>query len=124
MGLFSKIFGRLAARRQTRQRELFEYWDGSTIRRGDPFRLWRALKNHQKMNMDDAPLIDAGQEPETTIFVEAIAEVFGVQRWDGKKGLIDWEILNLLFDLSDYNIALKKNISPMPISSPPTGSES
>lgn len=123
MGLFSKIFGRSTARRQ-RQRELFEYWDGEKLRRGDPFRLWRALNNHSKMNLENAPLVDKGEEPETTIFVKAIAEVFNVKRWDGESGLTDWEMLRLLFDFSDFNIALKKNTSPMPISSPPTDSES
>jgi hypothetical protein len=116
-----RLFDALANHRRESQRLLLTYWDGQTTRRGDPFRLQRDLNNHATMNMAEmSPDVDAGKEPATTIMVEAIAEVFGVKRWDGTAGLTDWEILNLLAKLDDYLLALKKNTSLGLTSSPPT----
>lgn len=112
------------ARRRLAQRGLFRYHDGQRIRWGDPFALWRGLVNHPEMNLETmAPLVDEGQEPETSIVLNATAEVFGVQRWDSQAGagLTDWEILGLLTALQEYLAALKKNTSPGRTSAEPTG---
>jgi hypothetical protein len=107
--------------------DLLRYWAGDGWRYGDPFAIYRKLWNHPELNIEaQAPLVDAGQEPETTIFVTALAEVFGVERWDPetRRGLTDWEILDCFQQLNEYMLALKKNTSGWPTSSPPTESES
>ncbi|WP_321376933.1 hypothetical protein [Trichococcus shcherbakoviae] len=125
MGFLANYFRKRDIRRWERDRFLFEYYDGKQVRRGDPFRLQRELQNHPKMNLIDmAPFVDQGREPETSICLEATAEIFGVKRWDGESGLTDWEILGLLGELSGYLNALKKNTSPGPILSQPTASAS
>lgn len=125
MRLFRLLLAWLPCRRRERRRLLLSYWDGEHTRRADPFRLWRQLMNHPRANLVDmAPLVDQGHEPETTIVIEALAEVFAVKRWNGEFGLTDWEILNLLGALDEFLVALKKNTSPGPISPPPTASTS
>jgi hypothetical protein len=110
-----------------RQRGFFHYFDGTGDRWGDPFFIWRAIASHPKVNFSDITgAMDAGQEPETTDALNALCEVFGVQRWnpETQAGLSDWEIMNLLGDFSDYLDALKKNINSGPTLSPPTEPES
>ena len=73
-----------------------------------------------------APELDEGKEPESTIVLETIAEVFGVDRWNDKTrtGLIDWELVALLSQLDEFLEGLKKNINHGPTSLPPMESES
>jgi hypothetical protein len=118
-----KIIAWLKNRRRNRHRLLFRFWDGEQERSADPYRLWRDLNNHPKINLEEiAPAIDEGREPETTTLIEAMAEVFGLKRFDSttKAGLTDWEVLNLLVELDEYLLALKKNINIGPISPAPT----
>ncbi len=113
--------------RRLHQRGLFRYHDGRRWRHGDPFLIWRRLHNHPKCNLETmAPELDEGKEPGATIVLDAICQVFDVQRWDdhGKSGLIDWELIGLLAQLDAFLDDLKKNTSPGPISSEPTESES
>lgn len=117
----------IARRRRQRKRELLRYFDGRRWRYGDPFALYRAIAAHPTLNLEaQAPLIDLGQEPETSIAVEAIAEVFGLQRWNAESGagLTDWEILDCLEQLNRFLLGVKKNTNGQPISSPPTESAS
>ncbi|HWA97913.1 MAG TPA: hypothetical protein VG713_05450 [Pirellulales bacterium] len=79
--------------------------------------LWRGIVNHAEFNIETMPeLVDTGQEPETSICLKAIDEVFGVHAIDDATGagLTAWERLDLLASLSDYLEALKKNIGAMP----------
>lgn len=109
----------LWTRWKLRKRLLFRFHDGSRWRYADPLRVVRAYDVHPKLNVAEmAPLVDAAKEPETTIFVEATCEIFGVQRWDGRRGLADHELLNLYEQFGAYIVALKKNTSPPPTSSP------
>ena len=118
------VFGWIRRRRLAR-RELLRYWDGTAWRLGDPFGLWRALKHHPTITINEHwDAANQGDEPETTELVTAIAEVFGVARFDGAAGLTDWEILDLFAVLMDYLDVLKKKHNPSPTSSPPTGSGS
>jgi len=110
-------------RRRLGQRGLFRYHDGQRTRWGDPFLLWRALINHEKLDLASmGELADTGQEPATTIVVEACCEVFGVKRWSDatQAGLTDWEVLDLLDQLDKYLQGLKKNSNRTLISSEPT----
>jgi hypothetical protein len=114
-------------RRRLRERALLRYWDGSIWRHGDPFAIWRKLINNADVNWEAvAPLVDTGQEPETTQAVQAICEAFDVRRWDEASGtgLTDWEITQLPGALDAYFDEQKKSISPGPTSSGPTAGES
>lgn len=104
------MFLRLFRRRGNRL--LFRYHDGRRWRRADPFRCYRALKFHERFNLDTHPsLVDEGVEPETSIAIEAIAEVFHLQRWtaDNEVGLTDWEVLSVFSDFFYYLESLKKS---------------
>lgn len=112
-----------AERRRQRDRLLFRFWDGTRHRAVDPFRVWRDLQGDQTVQLDAmAPMVDQGQEPETSLVVGAIARAFGVERWteESRVGMTDWEILNLLADLNDYLLDVKKKHSPGLTLSPST----
>jgi hypothetical protein len=121
--MFRWLISLLSRRRRLKSRNLLRYWDGRRWRYGDPFRIWRQLQGHPKCNIETmAPLAEVGQEPETTIVVEAIAEVFGVPRWNDAtgEGLTDLECLDLLSGLVEWFDGLKKNYSRGLTSLPPT----
>src|SRR5574340_1809562 len=100
-------------KRRLGPRGLFSFFDGTRTRWADPMRIWRGLLSHPKRNLEAmAPAIDAGEEPETTIFAEAVCEVFGVQRWNGDSGLTDEEITQLVIGLQTFLQASKKNTRP------------
>lgn len=101
--------------RRTRGRALFSYHDGARLRRADPAELWRKLLNHTRMNFADMlPLAHQGQEPEATIVLEALAEIFRVERWDDQsgRGLTNWELLDLVREFDEYLTELKKTLNP------------
>jgi hypothetical protein len=121
------LWKRWRRRKAARARALFTYWDGRKWRYTDPFLAWRRLDNHKTLSLDSmAPLADAGKEPETTIMVETLCEVFNVTRWDETMatGLTDWQVLNLLVELLAYFQSLKKSISLGPTLPEPTDLES
>jgi len=118
-----RLWRRWRARREgMRARMIFEYHDGVQWRYGDPFALWRSLLNHPTFNMaDHLPAVDRGEEPETTLALDAITEVFGICRLDSHtgKGLTDGQTLDLLLSLSRYLEELKKKRRLGPTSSSP-----
>lgn len=123
MKILTAIKDRLTGRAALQRRGLLPFFDGIRQRWADPFLVWRALYNHPVVNLEKhGAAADEGSEPETTEYIKAIVEVFGVQRWDDvtRTGLTDWEILHLIPQLSSHLVALKKNTSPGPTSSPPT----
>jgi len=91
-------------------RNVFEYWDGERYRRIDPWRALREIKADPKFNIEmHAELItQLGAEPETTQMAECMSRVFGVPRFDGKKGLTDQEMVDLLIDLILYFDEIQK----------------
>ena len=113
-------------RRRMARRDLLRFWDGTCHRYGDPYLLWRRLAHHPTVTLDEDlwEKADNGDEPEATTLVETIAEVFEVQRFDGKEGLTDWEIISLYVKLMDYLEEVKKKLGQSPTSLPPTESES
>ncbi len=116
----------LLRRRSQADRLVYPYYDGKQVRMGDPFQLWRGMVNHSKLNMDTMlEAVDIGQEPETTIAVEAITEVFGLSRLDTYTGigLTDGQVLDVLLDISNYFDELKKKHSRGQTLSSPTVSE-
>lgn len=115
---------RIDERRRQRERDLIRFFDGVKIRYGDPFKIWRDLLNDPEANfetMGDA--IDSGAEPETSICINAICKAFGVERWDPakKRGLTDWQLLDLPVQLMDFFDGVKKNSSLGSILSAYTG---
>ena len=85
-------------RRQFRKAMLFTFWDGRRLRRADGFRLFRKLQKNK--DATDPLILKKFQEgdPEATeTYLNALAEVFEVARYDYKteQGLTDPELLNL-----------------------------
>ena len=125
MGLFTKLIDKLTGRAALKRRGLLPFFDGTRQRWGDPFLLWRKIFTHPLIDLNrHGAAADVGREPETSEYVQALTEIFGVARWDDrcKKGLTDWEVLDLVRKLSTHLMALKKNISPGPTSSPSSAS--
>ena len=119
------LIRRALARRKLGKRELFVYSDGTQTRRGDPFLIFRSIFNDPRIDLyRDKDLIDLGAEPETTKAVEVLSDAFGVTRWDGQRGLTDWELLALLKEFTAYMEALKKNGNPSSTLSPTMDSKS
>lgn len=113
------LLQRWREKRWNKARLLFTYWDGNRLRRADPYRLSRELQSQQDLDITvAAPFVDQGKEPETTLFVNCLAKVFGVNRWDDAKqtGLMDWEIIDLFAGLNEYLLTIKKKYNPGPTS--------
>lgn len=105
--------------RHNRRRAIFQFWDGRTLRRVDPQVVWRALKNHPEFNIDrDLEFHDAGHDDATQLCIAATRAAFGVLEFDGRSGLTEDETIELLGNFGAWTAAVKKNISPPPISSP------
>jgi len=105
----------LRERRQLKKRALFRYHDGSRERRADPAEIWRKLLGHPQMQFAEMmPLAEQGREPESSIVLTALGEIFAVHLWDeaSQSGLTTWEILDLVRQFDDYLTALKKSTSP------------
>ena len=112
--------------RRYQSRGLFAYVVNGRVKALDPWRIVRALNEHPTLNLErDWPMIQAGQEPETSGFVKAAAEIFGFERLspDGR-GLTDGEAVVLMSAFVRYLLDLKKNTSPGPTSSAPTAGAS
>jgi hypothetical protein len=104
-------------------RVVFRYWDGIQWRLGDPFALWRAILHHPVMNLSTmAAMLDRGEEPESTIVLDGLAEVFGLTRLDDRtgRGLTDWEVQNTFIAFENYISELKKSTDAGPMPSEPT----
>jgi len=85
-------------------------------------RLWRALLNHPKLNLETiGPLLDCAKEPESSDALQALAEIFGLTRFDAKtgSGLPDLEMLDVAGRFNEYMDVVKKNIAPGPTPPPP-----
>lgn len=122
------IVKRLRARARQRARALFGFWDGFRTKHVDPYQVHRRLHTHPDLPSfaDYANLFDQGVEPEATQFITAIADTFGIQRWDDAKqtGLTDIEIVGILNDFYNWMDGVKKNGPDSQTSSDATDSES
>lgn len=104
-----------------RHREIFRYHDGTRYCRIDPVAAMISLDQDPNY-LPDRHLPGAMEgDPESLLFVCRAAErTFGVQRFDGKKGLTIAETIGLLQGFDAYMLALKKNASPLPTPPPST----
>jgi hypothetical protein len=110
-----------------RKRLVFRYWNGERTVQGDPFALYRALLHHPDMNLETmASMLDAGMEPESTVVLQGLSDVFGLRRFNPRTGygLTDWEVKDVLVAFEAYLMGLKKSTSSGPTSPQPTDSTS
>lgn len=104
-----------------KQRMIYKYRDGKTIRRGDPLVIYRALKNHQTFNYDEhLTAHDNGDDEATKACAQGTRDAFEIPLFDGKVGLTENELVALLKHFTLYVLDLKKNSSPLPIPAKPT----
>ena len=124
-GLFAWLRNRRARRANERARLLFQFFDGSKLRRVDPMRVWREICADKEFNLQTmCELVDKQEEPETTYCLNCLCRVFAVERYDDATGtgLTDGQLLNLLVDFEDYLDRLQKKTRPGQILPSPTGS--
>jgi hypothetical protein len=92
---------------------LFGFWDGNKTRYVDPFKTHRALWNHDDLPdvAEMAGLFDTAQEPEASLYISAVADVFGVKRWDAETetGLSDYEIVRIMNSMYEWLDDQKKS---------------
>ena len=120
------LLSRWIRNRARRRQNIWRFFDGRRWKWVDPYRIWRGIINHPHFNLADLPLIEQGEEPQTTIGIEAVCELFGIQRWSPERGdgLTDEEILAVLVDFLEYLEDLKKKRSPLQTWRPPTEPQS
>lgn len=99
--------------RRRRSQALFRFFDGQRTRAVDPLHCWRALDQHAEFSWDMADEIEAGEPQATEICLKAIAEVFGLKRYDANSGggLTEAEILNLFGEFGAWMEGSKKKQS-------------
>jgi hypothetical protein len=113
------------ARRARGERVLFEFFDGRSFRRADPWQVYRAITNDPHFDFENhMPFVLEGQEPESTHCLECVCRAFSVARFDGRWGLTDHELLALLDTFLVFCEDLKKKVNTGPISSRPMASTS
>lgn len=125
-GFFAWLRNRRARLQSERSRLIFEFSDGTKLRRADPMRVWREIQNDPEFNVQTmSALVDAQAEPETSLCLKCLCRVFGVERFDERtgRGLTDGQLLNLLVDFEDYLDTLQKKTRRGPILPSPTESE-
>ncbi|MCS7239599.1 MAG: hypothetical protein NZ899_15235 [Thermoguttaceae bacterium] len=98
LGLLGKFRLWLRRRRLVKAGYLFRYFDGLTYRYADPLAIYRALIDHPAGILELTAALEQGKEPETSQLLAAVAEVFGLTRFDPWTGvgLLDQKIFDLL----------------------------
>ena len=81
---------------------------------GDVLTLYRKIIHHEADIVSLLPAVDNQQEPETTQFLEAVTEIFGLTRYDENsgKGLTEWEIIAVFMRFLEHLNELKKKVLP------------
>src|SRR5262245_33937881 len=107
------VFRLLGIRPAPQRRDVFfEYFDGQRWRKGDPFRIFRALVNDKDFDAENhKPLALAGREPEAAWFVAAVCRAFDVTQWDEAtgQGLTQEELFWLYGEFAEFTSAEKKS---------------
>ena len=121
LGTLARLFGWLSHVLDDRERLIFGFWDGRRWRRVDPLPVLRALDADPEFNTSRDPgLIDRGDEEARGRALSAVKRAFGVEAFDGQKGLTETELLLLLVEFWDFCADLKKKASHLPTSQPST----
>lgn len=98
-------------------RNLFEYWDGTEKRVGDPLHLYRMMQNDPEFRVDVHPMLcDEGDDDAIEITLTAIRRAFGIQAFDpvAMTGLTQAETLQLWVAFCYWMDDVKKNTNPLP----------
>ncbi len=100
-----------------RHRAIFHYHDGHRRCKIDPVAALIALNAHPRY-LQDRHILEANEgDPQAiAIMQEAARDVFGVQPFDGRRGLTISETIDLLIGFDNYLLSLKKSgsLSPTP----------
>ena len=103
-------------RKPNRERDIFEFWDGSQQRHVDPLPVWYKLWEQEDI---DTVLKRAGaNELEAVTELVGIArDIFSIAPFDATTGagLTDMETMELLMKYLDFTGELKKKHGPLPI---------
>jgi len=99
--------------RLTKEGALFRYYNGRRIVYGDVLSLYRRITTHEANIPALLDAVDAQQEPETTQFLNAVCDVFGLERYNEKtgRGLTEWEIIAVFVRFLELLESLKKKYS-------------
>ncbi len=103
------MFNWLRKRLLQKSRAIYRFWNGERFVCRDPMEIYRALKSHKTFDWGVHTQVVEWDWPVRDIVLDAIREVFGVEKFDPAtgKGLLEEETLRLLWDYSYY--CLKKN---------------
>lgn len=107
------------------RRNIFQYWDGTRKRRGDPLDIQRKLDLHPEYRYDVHPALAQDGDPEAVeICLDAIQVAFDLPAFDEAQGLTIDEKVNLLVAFGRFIEAVKKNIWHLPTLRVPTDATS
>lgn len=125
LGTLARWVGRLLSRwGDDGDRCIFGFWDGTRWRRVDPLPVFRAIESDPEFNVSRDPgLYDRGDPDATARAVAAVKRAFGVETFDGERGLTETECLLLLNEFWAYCGDVKKKASQQPTLPPPTAPE-
>jgi hypothetical protein len=107
------------------EREIFEYWDGTRTRKGDPLAIHRALvcMPTEEFNIDVDPKVSRVPTPEgllaTGRMAEAVRKAFGIKQVD-EGGLTDGECIRLFIEFGALIRELEDAGRPLASSPRPT----
>ncbi len=102
-----------------RDREIYSYFDGQSVRRADPVALYKkVMEKGPELSIDiklsNSIHKDAGKGQENALV--KIRDIFGLKSFE-EGGLTEWEAAELLDNFLEYCETLKKNSSPSAMSS-------
>lgn len=103
--LTRKLLRRAAARRG-----LYVYHDGRRFRQADWLRLWRRFCAVEMFADDDVmAAVDEQRDPQCEQYLEEVARLFNVQRYDERngRGMTDQQLLALVEDFAAFILKKK-----------------
>lgn len=108
------MFARLRQWRLWRKGFLFRYFDGRSIRYVDPRPIYRQIVYHPDRITELLDAVERDSEPETTQFIDALADIFQVVRYDPAtgKGLTDRQVVELFVAFCQFCADVKKKVNP------------
>jgi len=89
---------------------LFRYYNGQRIVWADVLLLYRKIIHHEADIISLLPEVDKQAEPETSQFLKAVIEIFGLTLYDqtSGKGLTEWEVISVFMSFLEHLDQLKK----------------
>ncbi|WP_460166507.1 hypothetical protein [Thermostilla marina] len=123
--MIRRMFGKLAdaiLRRRDERRGLYRLWDGRRWRRLDWLRVYRAFLADPVLTDEATAQAVEAQGPETDRYLDALARLFGVRRYDPQTGdgLTDEELFAAFAAFSQWILQKKMPSGNSPTASPST----